>query len=90
MKGTPTVSSSSYLLSDELTIQPQYYAPVLPFNCCSVFMSVLLTNLSVAPWESSQSHSGHIKQSDLPIVVGKGDDFLVHRHADPDEKQEVE
>lgn len=39
--------------------------------------------LSVAPRESSQSDSRHVKQSDLPIVVGKGDDFLVHRHADP-------
>lgn len=41
-------------------------------------------HLSVAPWESSQPHPGHVEQPDLPIVVRKSDDFLVHRHADPE------
>lgn len=41
------------------------------------------TDLSVASWESSQSHPGHVEQPDLPIVVRKSDDSLVHRHADP-------
>ncbi|PWA30099.1 hypothetical protein CCH79_00009779, partial [Gambusia affinis] len=50
---------------------------------------VLLTDLPVAPRQPSQSHSGHVEQSDLPIVVRKGDDLLVHRHADPDGKQEL-
>ena len=50
-----------------------------------------LTHLSVGPREASQSHPGHVEQSDLPIVVRKSDDFLVRRHADPeqDEHQHV-
>lgn len=40
-------------------------------------------HLSVAPGESGQSHPRHVKQPDLPVVVREGDDFLVHRHADP-------
>lgn len=40
-------------------------------------------NLSVAPREASQSYPRHVKQPDLPIVVRKSDDSLVHRHADP-------
>lgn len=46
------------------------------------------THLSVASWESSQSHPRHVKQPDLPIVVRKSDDFLVHRHADPERSKQ--
>lgn len=47
-----------------------------------------LTDLSVASWESSQSHPGHVEQPDLPIVVRKSNDFLVHRHADPEQNKQ--
>lgn len=46
------------------------------------------THLSVASWESSQSHPGHVEQPDLPIVVRKSNDFLVHRHADPERSKQ--
>lgn len=39
--------------------------------------------LSVAARQPCQAHSGHVKQPDLPVVVGQGDDPLANTDVNP-------
>lgn len=46
--------------------------------------------LPVAAGQPRQPHPGHVEQSNLPVVVGKGDDPLANTHVNPAQKGQKE